>query len=219
MKEEIKQALLHSLERGEDLNAAVASLIQAGYEKADVFEVANQILAEKKGMVLKLPSPAALPSAPKAVEEPLKKEEMPKAVIPEAEKIEKEKKAVSFKFAKVKFFLFSLILIFYYIFIFILRVQVSATWFGWLIFALPAFIFNIALIVNQETKKNTNLVLLVIIFLFLIGIFIFISLIQKNFLQVLKQLFLPKYFFIIEAYILSYALCILGLIERIFEEK
>jgi len=232
MQDEIKEALVHALERGESLHNAVISLIQAGYEKKDVLDVANQILAERKGIRIetakaetaKQTAPSISPlvsiSKPPAKqeageEEKAKKEEEKPIEKPLEKPVKPLEKAVKPFISRIKFFFPSLILIFYYLFILTIKYSNKIT-LVWILFGVPSFLFGIILMVNQKTKKSINMLFIIISALFLAGIFIFILLTNlANFAQTIKALFIsPKYFFIIWAYILSYLLLILGLIER-----
>ncbi|MEM1535210.1 MAG: hypothetical protein QW199_00465 [Candidatus Pacearchaeota archaeon] len=224
MKEEIKYALLHALERGENLNDAIISLIQAGYEKKDIIEVANQILAEKKG--LRIPSAPAAPAAPAVPAVPATRAELPPSLpaakplapIKIEEKLEEKKKKVEapaegvFKISRIKFFIPSLIFIFYYLFGLMLRPHVNLIWACFVLLGLPCLIFNIIAMI-YDTKK-INLIFLIIAGIAFIGIFIFLFSTQE--LAAIRQLFISaKYLYGIEAYLLAYLLLIVGLMERI----
>jgi len=230
-KEEIKAAILHALERGESLNDAVVSLINAGYNREAILAVANEILlmqkrktAEKVGE--KVEKEISKVEALKVeVEKRVEKTEEKitekygvKRGIEEQKEEKKEITKAKFDFSRIKFFLLSLIFILYYLIILVIKYK---NWISlvWILFGLPYLIINIALIINQNTKKITNEILVLINLIAFIGLIIFNLVMNfKNFFEVLVLLFTsPYYWFIFPAFILAYLLNLFGLIERIKE--
>lgn len=244
MMDEIKAALLNAIQRGESLSNAVASLINAGYNKDEVISVANEILLSKKSAPLMQEYPQnnykekneekmllKLNAKPTNVIE--KKEKLTGEEFPNIKKdvLKKEKKLMTSvkKIGLVKtwgrnlekiYFFLSLVLIFYYLLILLIKYKNIITLI-WILFGLPILIFSVLFLFLKKDFRNLNFFSLITSFIILMGFFIFNYVINKKiFFNVIRDLLLvPKYFYILEAYILSYIFYFIALFSKIKKFK
>lgn len=235
IRKEIKAAIQQALERGESLNEVVVSLLQAGYEKQDIFEVANEFLLGRKEAVVKLrelekpksarPEKLEKPEKPKKHEEKPKEPEEKKLELEEKEKLEEKQARVGMvtkgKAKEYIFFIASLLFIFYYILVLLIFFSRNKYLIYWLLLALPSFLSNIfSLGMKKKLKKYIYIVFLALAIASIPVIFAFILLTSTvKFVVALKLLLLSKeFYYIIEAHLLSYVLLIIALILRILKK-
>ncbi|MEM1577665.1 MAG: hypothetical protein QXM27_01475 [Candidatus Pacearchaeota archaeon] len=200
-KEQIKLAILHAIERGESIEQAVISLINAGYDKEKVFEIANEILKQTSYKEIKI----------KEIEVPKYKREKKEIIekkLTEKEKKEKyERKRINF-FSIINFF--SLIFILYYLIILIIKYKNFIT-LAWILFGIPCLLTNIYIIFKKINKKVAN-ILIIINLLSLIGLLLFIFIPNRNNITpIIKTLFSYKLFFIFPCFLIAIILTIIAL--------
>jgi cation transport ATPase len=242
-KEEIRAAIIHGLERGESIHDVVVSLLQAGYEKDEVLDVANEFLLEKKGLKeekevgevkvkeAQVPKPeiAIEKKEEKIKEEKLEKREETKVERKKEEKAEKEKKRIEMeekveKAEKEKprtklsitffFSLLAFLLIFYYFIGLFIRFKVI---YGYLLLGIPAFLLSAFLLTRLRLPLLFYAIGLVICVACIPAIFLLVMHLTNMKPEVVfKLLFFDKrYLYILWAYLCSYVFALVALILSI----
>jgi cation transport ATPase len=240
-KEEIRAAIIHGLERGESIHDVVISLLQAGYEKDEVLDVANEFLLEKKGLkeekeveevkVKEVPKPeiAIEKKEEKIKEEKLEKREEAKVERKKEEKAEKEKKRIEMeekiekaekekprKKLSITFFfsLLAFLFIFYYFIGLFIRFKVI---YGYLLLGIPAFLLSAFLLTRLRLPLLFYAIGLVVCVACIPAIFLLVMHLTNMKPEIVFRLlfFDKRYLYILWAYLCSYALVLVVLILNI----
>jgi cation transport ATPase len=241
-KEEIRAAIIHGLERGESIHDVVVSLLQAGYEKDEVLDVANEFLLEKKGLKeekevgevkvkeVQAPKPEiAIEKKEEKIKEEKLEEKKIKIERKKEEKAEKEKKRAELeeKVEKAEeekprtklsitffFSLLAFLFIFYYFIGLFIRFKVI---YGYLLLGIPAFLLSAFLLTRLRLPLLFYAIGLVVCVACIPAIFLLVMHLTNMKPEVVfKLLFFDKrYLYILWAYLCSYALVLVALILTI----